>query len=167
MGLLNPAKTTTEAAVAELAIQAAAHKVVGMAYGGDISPEEAFAFLKHNDAILVDVRTVPEWQFTGVPDVSATRGKLATISWKNYPDFSTNQKFQDQLASLPDINKEVPLLFLCRSGGRSLDAAVAMTAAGYRYCFNITGGFEGDPDASGHRGTAQGWKAKKLPWKQG
>jgi len=138
----------------------------GLAYAGDISPEDAYAFLQANDAILIDVRTTPEWQFTGVPDLSATHGKLATISWKTYPDFATNPKFAEQLAAV-GADKDTTLLFLCRSGGRSLDAAVAMTANGYRHCFNISGGFEGDPDMHGHRGTAEGWKAKHLPWKQG
>ena len=136
-------------------------------YAGEITPEEAYQYLLNNKAVIVDVRTMPEWQFTGLPDLSATQGTLATVSWKNYPDFSTNPKFADQLASVPDISKDTTLLFLCRSGGRSLDAAVAMTQAGYQNCFNITGGFEGDPDANSHRGTASGWKAKKLPWKQG
>jgi hypothetical protein len=42
-----------------------------------------------------------------------------------------------------------------------------MTQAGYSYCFNVTDGFEGEPDASRHRGTAAGWKASNLPWMQG
>jgi len=166
MILANPAKPATESAVSQL-VSLASAKMGGLNYAGDISPEQAFDFIKSNDGIIVDVRTLPEWQFTGVPDLKATKGALATISWKNYPDFSTNPKFAEQLAAISGIGKDTPLLFLCRSGGRSLDAAVAMTAAGYRYCFNITGGFEGDPDAEGHRGVNQGWKAKKLPWKQG
>ena len=76
-------------------------------------------------------------------DLTQVPGKLLTLSWKTYPDFALNQKFPDQLAG--DIPaKDLPLFFLCRSGGRSLDAAVAMSAAGYGYCFNIRGGFEGE-----------------------
>jgi rhodanese-related sulfurtransferase len=139
----------------------------GLDYAGDISPEEAFDFLLKHHAYLIDVRTLPEWQFVGVVDLGNTAGKAVTISWKHYPDFSLNLKFAEQLAALPDLSKETPIFFLCRSGGRSLDAAVAMTAAGYHTCYNIEGGFEGDHDGKGHRGITQGWKAKKLPWKQG
>jgi len=144
-----------------------AHRAGGLNYAGEVSPEDAYTVLQALDGVLVDVRTVPEWQFIGVPDTTGTKGKLATISWKNYPDFSQNTKFADQIAALPGVSKDTPLLFICRSGGRSLDAAVAMTAAGYSKCFNVSGGFEGDPDSDGHRGTTQGWKAKNLPWKQG
>ena len=163
----NPVQTSSELAVEQLVSLASSNRKGQLAYAGDIAPEEAFAFIKAHSAVVVDVRTLPEWQFTGVPDLASTQGVLATICWKNYPDFSANPKFSEQLASISGVDKNTPLLFLCRSGGRSLDAAVAMTAAGYKYCFNISGGFEGDPDAQGHRGTAQGWKAKKLPWKQG
>lgn len=134
-------------------------------YAGEVLPEDAFAFIQGHEAVIVDVRTVPEWQFVGVPNLQGTKGKLAMISWKQYPDFSPNGRFAEELAAV--ASQDTPLLFLCRSGGRSLDAAVAMTAKGYRYCFNISDGFEGDPDANAHRGQARGWKAKQLPWKQG
>ena len=144
-----------------------AEKRKGLNYCGDVAPEDAYDFLKIHQGVIVDVRTPPEWQFVGVPDLAGTKGKLATVSWKNYPDFSPNTQFSYEMHTISGVNKETPLLFICRSGGRSLDAALAMTQAGYRYCFNIEGGFEGEPDAKGHRGTGQGWKARQLPWKQG
>ncbi len=148
-----------------LLAKSSANLLGGLNYAGEVSPEEAFGFVKDNAAVVVDVRTVPEWQFVGVPELKGTQGKLAMICWKMYPDFSTNTRFAEELAAV--AGKDTPLLFLCRSGGRSLDAAVAMTALGYRYCFNVSDGFEGDPDASAHRGATRGWKAKQLPWKQG
>ena len=165
MTLAQPVQTQEESMLAQLASKA--RILGGLSYGGDIAPQDAFAFIQANKAVVVDVRTLPEWQFVGVPDLSQTQSVFATICWKNYPDFSSNPKFFDQLAATQGVTHDTPLLFLCRSGGRSLDAAVAATAAGYRHCFNIAGGFEGDPDASGHRATTQGWKAKQLPWKQG
>lgn len=137
-----------------------------LAYAGEVTPRDAWDYLAAHGGLLVDVRTLPEWQFTGTPDINGTPANIATISWKIYPQFQTNPQFAGQLAEA-GATPEMPLFFLCRSGGRSLDAAVAMTAAGYRYCFNITGGFEGEPDARGHRGTATGWKAAQLPWIQG
>jgi rhodanese-related sulfurtransferase len=76
------------------------------------------------------------------------------------PDFVT--KLADRVGS----GRDVPLLMLCRSGVRSAAAARAMTAAGYRLCFNVAGGFEGGLDDAGHRGNAIGWKADGLPWSQ-
>ena len=63
-------------------------------------------------------------------------------------------------------DKAVPLLFLCRSGVRSVAAAKAMAAAGYSTSLNVTDGFEGPLDAQGKRGATRGWKAAGLPWRQ-
>ena len=41
-----------------------------------------------------------------------------------------------------------------------------MTSAGFSRCYNVAGGFEGNPDAARHRGTVDGWKAAGLPWTQ-
>jgi rhodanese-related sulfurtransferase len=148
-------------------ILANAKPIEGLNYAGEVSPADAYAFMNEAFAAVVDVRTVPEWQFTGTPDTSATLGKTITLSWKTYPGFVLNPQFVDQLAKQEGITKDTPLFFLCRSGGRSLDAAIAMTAAGYSHCYNVTGGFEGEADANGHRGHIEGWKAATLPWRQG
>jgi rhodanese-related sulfurtransferase len=58
-------------------------------------------------------------------------------------------------------------MFLCRSGARSHSAAEAATRAGWRECYNVLEGFEGDKDAAHHRGTVGGWKKAGLPWIQG
>ena len=167
MALSHPVQTASEFAIATLAAKASGSRVGDMVYGGDVTPRDAFSYLSRNHAVLIDVRTLPEWQFIGLPDLNGTHGELVTICWKLYPDFSTNVKFSDQLSAVEGVTKDTPLFFICRSGGRSLDAAVAMSALGYRYCFNVAGGFEGDIDPQGHRGTKQGWKASQLPWKQG
>ena len=138
-----------------------------MNYAGEISPKEAFEYASVNPSVIVDVRTTPEWQFVGIPDLSNTPSQLLTLSWKLYPSFALNPKFTGDLIAEPSINIDTPLFFLCRSGGRSLDAALAMTAEGYHYCFNITDGFEGEADGAGHRSTKQGWKNANLPWTQG
>ncbi len=57
------------------------------------------------------------------------------------------------------------ILFLCRSGVRSIAAARAMAERGYTKSFNVTQGFEGGLDDEGHRGVG-GWKALGLPWSQ-
>ena len=57
-------------------------------------------------------------------------------------------------------------MFICRSGARSHEAALAAQSAGYGSVFNVLEGFEGDRDASGHRNTVGGWRAAGLPWTQ-
>lgn len=147
--------------------KAESNKISGLDYAGEVSPREAFDFVNSNPSVVIDVRTTPEWQFVGMPDLSGTSSKLITISWKLYPSFAQNPKFIDDLTAEPMVQKNAPLFFICRSGGRSLDAALAMTAAGHRYCFNVSGGFEGDADEAGHRSKKQGWKYNNLPWIQG
>ncbi|NIR28576.1 MAG: hypothetical protein GWN84_04485 [Gammaproteobacteria bacterium] len=63
------------------------------------------------------------------------------------------------------VDRDSTILFICRSGNRSRDAAIAMTAAGYPRCYNVRDGFDGQRDAHGHRGHG-GWRAAGLPWVQ-
>jgi len=135
-------------------------------FAGDIAPSEAWQRLQNiPPAQLVDVRTAPEWTFSGLPDLSALHKKALTISWKTYPNFTVNQNFIEALQSqVPD--KTTPLFFMCKTGGRSTDAAIAATEAGYTACYNIEGGFEGDANADKQRGRINGWKAANLPWEQ-
>lgn len=145
---------------------AAVEHVREPAYAGDILPIQAWSALSQNEhAQLIDVRTQAEWSFAGVPSLDSLHRTVKTISWKFYPNFDLNPRFIAQLeAAVPD--KSTPLYFLCKTGGRSADAAIAATAAGYAQCFNIEGGFEGDINQSHQRGQVNGWKAAKLPWHQ-
>ena len=106
-------------------------------YAGDILPQEAWEILETRvDAVLVDVRTRPEWSFVGLPDLSALSMQPRLISWQVYPDMDLNSRFVEELSAL-GVATAAPLLFLCRSGGRSRAAAIAATASGYQACYNI------------------------------
>lgn len=135
-------------------------------YAGDVAPATAWKILKdRKDAVLIDVRTRAEWNYVGLPDLETLGKKPALIEWQAFPSMQPNPEFVSALSgALPD--KEVPLLFICRSGARSAAAAKAMTAAGYSTCLNVADGFEGPLDAQAKRGTAGGWKAAGLPWRQ-
>lgn len=136
-------------------------------YAGDVSPGAAWTDIKSvPDAQLVDVRTTAEWAYVGLPDLSSLGKQPVTVEWKQFPSMAVNDGFADAVAAA-GISKNVPLYFLCRSGVRSKDAAIAMTSLGYGPCYNIATGFEGDHDQEGHRGTVGGWKVEGLPWKQG
>ena len=131
---------------------------LSLPYAGALRPREAFALMQ-SGAKLVDVRTQAELYWVGqVP------GAL-WIEWNRYPGGALNTEFLGQLASI--AAKDETLLFLCRSGGRSHFAASAAAQAGWRECYNVLEGFEGDRDSSQHRGTMNGWKAAGLPWAQG
>lgn len=137
-----------------------------MSYAGDVDPTEAWKMLTESEqATLVDVRSRAEWSFVGIPDLSGIGKRPLLIEWQTYPSMAQNPDFVASLgAAQPD--KDAPMLFLCRSGGRSRAAAIAMTAAGFRRCYNISDGFEGNPDAARHRGQVGGWKVAGLPWVQ-
>jgi rhodanese-related sulfurtransferase len=138
-------------------------------YAGDIGPPEAWELLATNAAaLLIDVRTTPEWTFVGLPDLSSLGRAALCVEWQQYPSGINPDFVQDvvQAARGAAANKDVPLLFLCRSGARSRAAAIAMTQAGFSRAYNVAGGFEGNHDAQGHRGTSNGWKAANLPWRQ-
>jgi len=116
-------------------------------------------------AQLIDVRTRPEWTFVGVPDLDTIGKQPAFVSWQVYPTMQTNAAFADEIRRIaPSV--DAPLLFICRSGARSRAAAEAVTALGYRRCYNVAEGFEGQTDHDGHRGRQAGWKAAGLPWIQ-
>jgi rhodanese-related sulfurtransferase len=59
-----------------------------------------------------------------------------------------------------------PLLIICRSGRRSVDAGEALEAAGFSNVINVLDGFEGELDDNYHRGTLGGWRFHGLPWFQ-
>lgn len=131
----------------------------GLPYEGALLPAEANALReKHPGAKLIDVRSRAELEFVGrVPGA-------VEIEWKSYPGMKPNPDFVAQLKE--KVPQDALVMFLCRSGGRSHDTAVAATEAGYAEAYNILEGFEGDRDGSGHRNTVGGWRARGLPWTQ-
>lgn len=133
---------------------------LGLAYSGALLPAEAWALRQAlPDSVIVDVRSAAEWQFVGViPE--AVRVELRT-----FPGMVPNAQFVVQLEA--QVAKDATVLFICRSGARSDEAAKLATAAGYRDVYNILEGFEGDRDAAQQRGNVNGWKAAGLPWIQG
>ena len=135
-------------------------------YAGDLSPQEAWKLLESEpSALLVDVRTRAEWTYVGIADLSSVSKKTAFVEWQSFPDGQRNERFADEVNAL-GADRNAPVLFLCRSGARSAAAAKLMTQKGYTRCYNVSEGFEGDPDADRHRGRINGWKVRGLPWTQ-
>ena len=139
---------------------------------GEVVPTAAWNILEtEKDARLIDVRTQAEWNFVGMPDLSGLDQTLTCVEWASFPEMSKNPRFAE--AVIEALGDEAPgkLLFLCRSGVRSLHAAQAVAA---RYsemgqavdCLNVAEGFEGDLNAIGRRGIQNGWKHRGLAWRQ-
>ena len=130
-----------------------------MSYAGDLSPQDAWAKLEQG-AVLVDVRAEGEWAHIGIPDTKATENDPLFIQW-TFPGGIPNPDFIHQLKQQAPEDTGVELVFLCRSGVRSVAAAIAATQAGFT-AYNVLEGFEGEADRYGER-TVNGWKNRGLP----
>ena len=135
-------------------------------YAGDKMPGEVWGILTSDPrALLVDVRTKAEWDWVGWPDLSGLGREPLFLSWQSEAGQPPDPDFASTLATaVPD--RETPIFFLCRSGARSRDAAIAVTALGYTCCYNVATGFEGAKNDAGRRGTVAGWKVGGFPWFQ-
>ncbi len=131
-------------------------------YAGALTPQEAFEVLQANpQALLVDVRTKAELELVGkIP------GAL-NVEWAFFPGMVANENFAEQLSAELDnrnIGKDSVLIFLCRTGGRSNNAATVAASLGYSQAYNTLEGFEGEANADKQRTMINGWKHASLPW---
>jgi rhodanese-related sulfurtransferase len=134
-------------------------QAMGLPYAGALTPLEAHELWRNAPgAALVDVRTRAEWDYVGrIPGA-------VEVEFLTYPGNRPNAAFVAELERR--VEKNAPVLFICRSGGRSHNAALLAMQAGYTECYNVLEGFEGDRDASGHRNSKGGWRIAGLPWTQ-
>ena len=123
-------------------------------YAGAVTPREAHGLREAGEAVIVDVRTPAEWQVVGhVPDAPL-------IEWPRGGEAPALDAFLAALAERFEPSQR--LLFICRSGVRSHYAAILATRAGFRECYNVLEGFEGDNGAG-----LNGWRAAGLPAERG
>lgn len=124
-----------------------------------LSPQDANTFIQdHPDAVMIDCRSEMEFLFVGHP-VGAHH-----VAWNELPDWEINQHFVGQVKKISSINR--PVVLICRSGNRSVDAGKALEAAGFSDVYNVLEGFEGHLDDDHRRGTQAGWRFEGLPWEQ-
>jgi rhodanese-related sulfurtransferase len=126
-------------------------------YAGALTPQEAYEVLqKTPHAKLVDVRTLAELELVGkVPGA-------AHIEWAFYPGMVANPDFATHLEM--QVDKEVLVIFMCRTGGRSHNAAATAAKLGFTEAYNMLEGFEGEANAQKQRTLINGWKKAGLPW---
>lgn len=142
-----------------------------------INPTQAFELLKNDEnSLLVDVRTFEEFHFVGFVVSEDFQNRLALLPWQVFPEMQNNPEFdegiEDALKNFFGENfkeeklEELTIIFTCRTGGRSNAAAQHCLNLGYKNCYNLSSGFEGDLDQNSQRGKINGWKAENLPWRQ-
>jgi len=126
-------------------------------YAGALTPQEAYEVLqKTPHAKLVDVRTTAELELVGkIPGA-------AHIEWAFYPGMVANPDFAKHLEM--QVDKEALVIFMCRTGGRSHNAAATAAKLGFTEAYNMLEGFEGEANAAKQRTLINGWKHAGLPW---
>jgi len=133
-----------------------------------ISPKEASKLI-HNEprSVLIDVRSHMEFLFIGHPVGAINIPWIDEPSWKVNPNFATEVR----RTLLGGISCEAdggcaPVVLICRSGKRSLEAGELLIKEGFSDIYNVAEGFEGDLDDHHHRSTLGGWRFHGLPWEQ-
>jgi rhodanese-related sulfurtransferase len=150
----NPTLSLPEALEAARAVALA----TGTPFAGGVTPAVAWKLFSQDEALLVDVRSAEERKFVGhIP------GSIH-VPWATGTALTRNPRFVRELEA--KTGRNTPVLLLCRSGKRSALAAEAATKAGLGLVFNVLEGFEGEINEQGHRGTADGWRFRGLPWVQ-
>jgi rhodanese-related sulfurtransferase len=127
-----------------------------------LDPTQAWAFIQSSpNTIFVDVRMEIESLYVGRPP------GVISIPWYEYPEFTPNAaNFVHQVLIEAQHDLARPVVLLCRSGSRTLDAGTALMQAGFTQVINIVHGFEGDLNANDHRSSVNGWRFAGLPWVQ-
>ncbi len=136
--------------------------LAALSFGQDIEnvgPQRALELTAAPRTYLVDVRSAAEYVFVGHP-LKAYNIPLSFWSETEQKLVPNDHFVQDLQAR---FQTDDALVFMCRSGGRSLRAAQAAQAAGFKKVINVTDGFEGKKDDQGHL-TIGGWKGAGLPY---
>jgi len=135
----------------------------------NLTPNQSYEFLRKNThAMLIDCRSSMEFLFVGHP-VGAIH-----IAWIDEPTWDINPNFvaevrrviQGRISISNPQADDNPVLLICRSGKRSLDAGKVLLQAGFRAVYSVFEGFEGDLNEKHQRGMLGGWRFYGLPWEQ-
>ena len=128
----------------------------------ELTAREAWERLRADErVVLLDVRSEPEWDFVGVP----LADNYHQVCWRHYPEMRVNPDFLVEVEA-SGIDRDAPVLLLCKSGVRSREAGEFLLSNGFSQCYNIVDGFEGERNDNGHRCRIDGWVAAGLPWIQ-
>jgi rhodanese-related sulfurtransferase len=126
-----------------------------------LTPRQTWDYLQaHPEALFVDVRMEIEYLYVGHPP------GVVHVAWYEYPEMQAHpDRFVAQVQR-EGGTPERPVVLLCRSGKRTVEAGLALEAAGFTEVVNVLHGFEGDLDEHFQRGRLNGWRSDGLPWEQ-
>jgi rhodanese-related sulfurtransferase len=127
-----------------------------------LTPKETYQFLRDNpEAVFIDCRSEMEYMFVGHP-IGAMM-----VPWYDGADWEKNPHFVGQVKKIAGANFEKrPVVLICRSGNRTIEAGEALEGAGFKRVINVLHGFEGELDENHHRNSVSGWRLDGLPWEQ-
>ena len=127
-----------------------------------LTPLETWAYLQQRPhALFVDVRMEIEYLYVGHPP------GVVHVPWYEYPHMQPQpEAFVAQVRREAGGDTARPVVLLCRSGRRTVEAGHALEAAGFGEVVNVLHGFEGELDANFQRGRLNGWRHDGLPWEQ-
>jgi len=133
-----------------------------------LSAQQAWQLLQEDPrAVLVDIRSTMEYLFVGHPKGSVHVPWIDEPEWTVNPDFVTDIRKLLLGGAICTIDDGcAPVILICRSGKRTLEAGKALSEAGFNKVMHVNEGFEGDLDEDHHRSTANGWRFQDLPWEQ-
>lgn len=133
-----------------------------------LSPRQAWEMMEENPrVIMIDVRSSMEYLFVGHPTGSVH------VPWIDAPNWTVNPHFVTEVrkvllggVGMGVHSNDAPVVLICRSGKRSLEAGKLLIDNEFMEVFNVDEGFEGELDEHHHRSTTGGWRYHGLPWEQ-
>ena len=126
-----------------------------------LQPQQAWQWLNsRDDIVFVDVRMEIESLYVGRPP------GVINIPWYEYPEMTADPQQFVAAVEREAGDKARPVLLICRSGQRTLDAGAALEAAGFAEVAHVVDGFEGQLDDEFKRSRLSGWRFEGLPWEQ-
>ena len=133
-----------------------------------LSAQQAWQLLQEDPrAVLVDIRSTMEYLFVGHPKGSVHVPWIDEPEWTVNPDFVTDIRKLLLGGAICTVDDGcAPVILICRSGKRTLEAGKTLSEAGFNKVMHVNEGFEGDLDEDHHRSTANGWRFQDLPWEQ-
>jgi rhodanese-related sulfurtransferase len=91
---------------------------------------------------------------------------VENIPWYEYPDLTPDPARFAATVAEEAGSRDRPVLLICRSGKRTLDAGKALEAAGFSDVAHVVHGFEGELNEDFKRSSLNGWRHDGLPWEQ-
>jgi len=112
-----------------------------------LAPDQAWGEARSGQVLIIDVRSAPEWAWTGVP-----RGAARASWWQ----IGGESGFLEDVLAIVGQARDRPVALICARGVRSSKAAAFLRANGFSSVRDIGEGMLGS--AAG-----PGWLKRQLP----